>query len=137
MERKLKVYKVRYASGLFRNNNRQEQDIYSEKELKNDDFIVVEHVDCGVYIGQVLEDVSENVWGDCTDNEIKENIDYRYVQDIDLSDYLANIEKQKRKEELKEEMEKKFAEIDKEKKYQYYAELDSDFKDMYEEYKNL
>lgn len=137
MERKLRVYVVRYASGLFRNNNRQEQNIYSEKELKKDDFIVVEHVDCGVFIGQVLEDISDTDYEDYTDDEIKRETEYRYVQHIDLSNYIAGIENAKRKEELKKQMDKKFAEIDKEKKYQYYAELDFDFRAMYEEYKNL
>lgn len=139
MERKLKVYNVRYASGMFRGiaYGKQEQYIYSEKELKKDDFIVVEHIDCGVFIGQVLENVSDTDFEDYTDDDIKKEVEYRYVQDIDLSNYLAGIEKAKRKEELKTEMEERFKAIDKEQKFKYYAELDSDFKAMYEEYKNL
>ena len=43
----------------------------------------------------------------------------------------------KRKEELKQQMQDRFKIIDEEKKYQYYAELDSELKAMYDEYKNL
>lgn len=137
MERKLNVYLIKYASGLFRNNNRQEQFIYSDKKLNKEDFIVVEHIDCGVFIGQVLEDASDNDFEDYTDDEIRNELEYRYVQDIDLTNYMNGIERAKRKEKLKSEMEKKFAEIDKEKKYQYYADLDYEFRAIYEEYKNL
>lgn len=137
MKRKLKVYKIAYASGMFRCNNRQISNIYSTKKLKDGDFIVVEHIDCGVFIGQVLEDVSKTYYEDYTDDEIKTVIEYRYVQDIDLSNFIAEKEKEKRKEELKQKMQERFKVIDEEKKYQYYAQLDDEMKAMYEEYKQL
>jgi hypothetical protein len=34
-------------------------------------------------------------------------------------------------------MESKFAEIDKQKKFEYYAQIDDDFRDLYSEYKDL
>ena len=71
MKRKLKVYKIAYASGMFRCNNRQTSNIYSTKKLKDGDFIVVEHIDWGVFIGQVLEDVSKTYYEDYTDDEMK------------------------------------------------------------------
>lgn len=137
MKRKLKVYEIAYASGMFRCNNRQTTNIYSTKKLKDGDFIVVEHIDCGVFIGQVLEDVSKTDYEDYTDDEIKTVIEYRYVQNIDLSDYTKEIENKKRKEELKQKMQERFKVIDEEKKYQYYAQLDDEMKAMYEEYKQL
>ena len=137
MKRKLKVYKIAYASGMFRCNNRQTSNIYSTKKLKDGDFIVVEHIDCGVFIGQVLEDVSKTNYEDYTDDEIKTVIEYRYVQDIDLSNFIAEKEKEKRKEELKQKMKERFKVIDEKKKYQYYAQLDDEMKAMYEEYKQL
>lgn len=137
MERKLKVYEVDYASGMFRYNNRQSTSIYSTKELKVGDFIIVEHIGYGVFIGQVVMDVSKIDYEDCSDNEIKEELEYRYIQHVDLSEYFNEIERQERKEKLKAEMEERFKAIDKEQKFKYYAELDSDFKAMYEEYKNL
>lgn len=137
MKRKLKVYEIAYASGMFRCNNRQTTNIYSTKKLKDGDFIVVEHIDCGVFIGQVLEDVSKTDYEDYTDDEIKTVIEYRYIQNIDLSDYNKEIENKKRKEELKQKMQERFKVIDEEKKYQYYAQLDDEMKAMYEEYKQL
>ena len=137
MKRKLKVYEIAYASSMFRCNNRQITTIYSTKKLKDGDFIVVEHIDCGVFIGQVLEDVSKTNYEDYTDDEIKTVIEYRYVQDIDLSNFIAEKEKEKRKEELKQKMQERFKVIDEEKKYQYYAKLDDEMKAMYEEYKQL
>ena len=137
MSKKLKVYTIRYASGIFRNNNRQEVNIYSEIELKKDEFIVVEHIDCGLFIGQVLMDVSEIDYEDYTDDEIKEEIEYRYIQPINLVGYFSEIDKKKRKEELKQKMEEKFKEIDKEQKYAYYSELNDEFKELYSEYKSL
>ena len=137
MKRKLKVYEIAYASGMFRCNNRQTTNIYSTKKLKDGDFIVVEHIDCGVFMGQVLEDVSKTYYADYTDDEIKTVIEYRYVQDIDLSNFIAEKEKEKRKEELKQKMKERFKVIDEEKKYQYYAQLDDEMKAMYEEYKQL
>ena len=128
----LKVYLVEYASGMFRCNNRQNTDVCSNKELKEGEFIVVEHKDCGIFIGKVISDESE----DFLESEIND-IEYNYVKHIDLKDYFENINKQKRKEELKQQMQDRFKIIDEEKKYQYYAELDSELKAMYDEYKNL
>ena len=41
------------------------------------------------------------------------------------------------KEELQQEMEEKFSEIDKKKKFEYYAQIDDDFRDLYLEYEDL
>lgn len=136
MERKLKVYEVSYASGMFRCDNRQTTDIYSTKDLKEGDFIVVEHINCGIFIGQVIQDITYD-FKDCTDDDIKSDIDYRYLQDINLSNFIREIENKKRKEELKQKMQERFKKIDEEKKYEYYAKLDSELKNMYEEYKQL
>lgn len=135
----LKIYKIQYASGLFlKNGNRQEQYIYSNEKLKENDFIVVEHKDCGLFLGKVIEETNEpfGYEFEC-DNEIKSEINYEYVQKVDLTDYFAAIEKAKRKEELKSKMISQFRKIDEEKKYQYYAELDEDFRKIYEEYKSI
>ena len=39
--------------------------------------------------------------------------------------------------ELQEKMESKFAEIDKKKKFEYYAQIDDDFRELYLEYEDL
>jgi hypothetical protein len=130
MERKY-FYTIEYASGMFAERRNQQTIIYSDIALPLDDFVVVEHTGYGVFIGKTINEVTPTL-------ELNtEGIEYRFVQGIDLTGYLKEIENAKRKEELKEQMEKRFAEIDKEKKYQYYAELDPDFKAMYEEFKNL
>lgn len=130
MERKY-FYNIEYASGMFAERSNQQKIIYSDIALPLNEFVVVEHTGYGVFIGKVIEVYTP------TSKTERNLIDYRYVQHIDLSAYLQSIENAKRKEELKEQMEKRFAEIDKEKKYQYYADLDPDFKAMFEEYKKL
>lgn len=134
MKRKLKVYSIEYASSMFRCNTPQITRIYSDKKLKEGQNIVVEHINYGIFIGTIIEDQTKE-WEN--DEEVKNWIDYRYVQDIDLSNYLAKIEREKKKEELKKAMEERFKTIDKEQKFAYYATLDEDFKQLYDEYKNL
>lgn len=139
MEKKLKIYEVEYSSGLFRKQGRSNQTIYSDKELNIGDFIIVEHIDCGIFIAQVVEDASEEYYYcfEGTNIDVMEDLDYRYIQHIDLSDYFKKIKKQKRKEELKEKMKEEFKKIDEKKKYEYYASMDDDFKKLYEEFKQL
>ena len=139
MEKRLKIYEVSYASGMFRNNQRQTATIYSEKDLNIGDFVVVEHIDCGIFIGQVVEDTSEEYYYcfEGTNVDVMEDLDYRYLQHIDLSKYLDSLAKQKRKEELKKQMQHEFIKIDEKKKYEFYASLDENFKKIYEEYKEL
>lgn len=135
----LKFYTIVYASGVLSPNGyRQEKVIFSEEELDIDEFVVVESKGNGVFIGKVLEDVTEFI------EEDKGNIDdpydvtqYRYIQRIDLSSWLAEIEKKKRKEKLEQEMKEQFKRIDEKKKYEYYASIDDDFKKIYDEYKEL
>lgn len=136
MKRKLKVYSVSYASGMFRKGGYSETDIYSTKKLKIGDFVVVEHIGYGIFIGQVVDSTFEDD-SRVSDKEIRERIEYRYIQDIDLTDYMAEIKKAERKEELKSEMEEMFRAIDKEQKFEYYSTIDNDFKKLYDEYKNL
>ena len=59
------------------------------------------------------------------------------MQRIDVSAYFDAIEKEKRREELRAEMEARFEEIDKEKKYAYYATLDKEFGALYKEYMKI
>ena len=136
-DRTLKIYKIEYTSGMFSNKSQQTQYVYSDKTLDVGDFIVVEHIGFGIFLGRVIiEEVCENN-NNNTDEDILEYIKYRYVQHIDLYDYMDKINKEKRKQELKLKMRERFAIIDEEKKYQYYADLDEDLKKMYDEYKEL
>lgn len=124
------LYEVVYASGLLRSTSRQNVYIVSHKKLKKEQFIVVEHINCGVFIGKVVADRSDEEYNlDC--------VEYRYIKNIDLSDWVAEIKRKERLEELSLEMEEKFAEIDKRKKFEYYAQIDDDFKELYLEYTQL
>ena len=130
---KLYAYQVEYASGLLRSNGRNDTDVVSNKQLKTGQFVIVEHKDCGVFIGRVAEEL------DVEFDDLKkyEDYEYRYLKDINLDDWVAEIDRKKRMEELRREMESKFAEIDKQKKFEYYAQIDDDFRELYLEYEDL
>ena len=133
-EKELRVYEVEYASGMFRINNRQTTEIYSDIELKEGEFIVVEHINCGVFICKVIGETTDEY--EC-DKEIRDCISYRYIQPIELSGYLTKIEREEKKKVLETKMKDAFKIIDEKKKYEYYATLDEDFKKLYDEYKML
>lgn len=124
------LYEVVYASGLLRCTSPQNTYIVSNKKLKEEQFIVVEHINYGVFIGKVVANRSDEGHDlDC--------VEYRYIKDIDLSDWVADVKRKERLKELSLEMEEKFAEIDKRKKFEYYAQIDDDFKELYLEYTQL
>lgn len=132
------VYEIEYASGILRSNGRNNQLIVSNKELNDGDFIVVEHINCGIFIGRVKGTTLGKTDSDLLQRSFDvENFEYRYIQDIDVSNWWSDIERKRRMEELKNEMESKFAEIDKKKKFEYYAQIDDDFRKLYLEYENL
>lgn len=94
---KYNYYEVEYLSMCLTKGIMKTTIVKSEKELSVGDTIVVEKEDKGVFLGRVFKEMKD----------FKEKVEYRYVQDIDLKEYFAEIEKEKRKEELKKEMEKK------------------------------
>ena len=132
------VYEIEYASGILRSNGRDNQLIVSNKELNDGDFIIVEHINCGIFIGRVKGTTLGKTDSDLLQRSFDvEDLEYRYIQDIDVSNWWADIERKRRMEELKNEMESKFAEIDKKKKFEYYAQIDDDFRELYLEYEDL
>jgi len=128
---KIYYYTVEYASGILRINSRDSIIMASNKKLKEDSFVVVEHIGCGVFIGKVYKEFCQE---DFIPSSAKE---YRYLKDINLSDWVEEIERKKRMKELQEKMESKFKEIDKQKKFEYYAQIDDSFKELYLEYTEL
>ena len=118
---------IYYASSyLTKDYKKQSRYIKVPDTVQKGDFVIIEKEDNGIFIGIIDDPI-----------DIVPDFGYTYVQNIDLSAYLKDQENKKRKEALRIKMEERFAEIDKEKKYQYYADLDPDFKAMFEEYKNL
>ena len=117
------VYDFEYLADKGRTNV-----VVSEVELKEGDTIVIEKRDRGIFLGRIT---GRNELIDAA------SITYKYVQHVDLAAYFDAIEKEKKRAELRKEMEAKFAELDKEKKYAYYATLDEGFKALYDEYTRL
>lgn len=134
--KKLKVYKVEYASYMFRDEVSKTNYIYSDVRLNPGDFVIVENKKCGIFIGKVIN-YEKDYDKKYSNDEIKYYIEYRFIQKIDLSNYLDSLEREKKKEELEEKMRNKFKEVDEKLKFKFYADMDEDFKKLYEEYKNL
>lgn len=128
------IYVIEYMSTILSDKiNRRATTITAHKELNIGDTIVVEKKNQGLFLGKVI---SEDECNDLVD-VCKNSDNYKYVQHIDLSAWYDAIDRAKKKKELEAEMEKKFKEIDKYKKYEYYASLDADFGELYSQYKNL
>lgn len=102
------IYEVEYASGILRESNRQNQIIISNKKLEEEQFIIVEHIDCGVFIGKVIKELESDAYN-------TDYIEYRYLKDIDLSDWINKIELEHKYSELKLEMELAMKKLDVEK----------------------
>lgn len=122
------LYMVNYASGILLDRGRQCQLVSSTKRLKVGQFIIVEHIGCGIFIGRVSEfkGLDEN-----------NNCEYVFLKHVDVSDWAKKVDNQKRKKELEAEMESMFKSLDKKKKYEYYAEIDDTFRDLLLEYNQL
>ena len=107
-------------------------------ELKVGDAVVIEKIGRGIFLGRIT-DIYDC---DC-------NTDYIYVGKAGetVTTYIDALDKEKRKEELRAQMEAKFKEIDKERKFEYYATLEGwhaaqaamheSFGALYKEYKEL
>ena len=95
------VYEIEYASDLLRGTcGRGNRLIVSNKELNDGDFIVVEHINCGIFIGRVKGTTLGKTDSDLIQRSFDvEDLEYRYVQDIDVSNWWADIERKRRMEE--------------------------------------
>lgn len=136
----LKVYKFRYCATLYGSPYDEKYGtLVSTRELKKNDTVVVEKLHVGVFIGKIEEDVSDNDRFKVCDEKEKliQHVGYKYLKKVDISDFMEEQEKRIRKQELQKLMEKKFAELDKEMKYKFYAENNDEMKELYEEYINL
>lgn len=123
--KKYNYYAFEYLSeGLLKNPRMGEARTYDEYE--RGDTVVIEKEGRGIFLGKVIGiALSEDVEG------------YNIVQKVDVSAYFDAIEREKKREELMGLMEEKFKEIDKIKKFEYYATLDEEFGRLYEEFKNI
>lgn len=124
----MKTYEFEYLSEAKLKGSSRANYFTSAIELKVGDCVVVEKIGRGIFLGKITE-VCE--YGGETD--------YAYVGKAGevVTAYIDALEKEKRKEELRAQMEAKFKEIDKERKFEYYATLDESFGELYKEYKGL
>lgn len=118
-------YAFEYLSeALIKNPRMGEAKTYGEYEIG--DTVVIEKEGRGIFLGRILgKALSQDVEG------------YNIVMKADVSAYFEAIEREKKRQELMGLMEEKFREIDKLKKYEYYATLDKEFGRLYEEFKNI
>ena len=118
-------YAFEYLSeALLRSPRMGEAKTYEEYEIG--DTVVVEKEGRGIFLGRVIgKALSKDVEG------------YNIIMKVDVAAYFEAIEKEKKRKELMGLMEEKFKEIDKLKKYEYYATLDKEFGRLYEEFKNI
>ena len=123
--KKYNYYAFEYLSeGLLKNPRMGEARTYDTYE--SGDTVVIEKEGRGIFLGRIVgKALTQDVEG------------YNIVMDVDVAAYFEAIEREKKRQELMGLMEEKFREIDKIKKYEYYATLDKEFGELYEEFKNL
>ena len=125
----MKTYEFEYLSeAKIKESNRRTNCFISAIELKVGDCVVIEKDGRGIFLGRITEVCDYGC-----------ETDYAYVGKAGevVSAYIEALDKEKRKEELRVQMEAKFKEIDKERKFEYYATLDESFGALYKEYKEL
>ena len=95
-------------------------------EYKGGDTVVIEKEGRGIFLGRIIgKALTQDAEG------------YNIVMKVDVAAYFEAIEREKRRAEIANELEERIANLDKIKKYEYYATLDKEFGELYEEFKNL
>lgn len=126
-------YEFSYLSEIFmdckKGDSFRTNTLISAEPLKCLDTVVIYKKGRGLFLGRIEKDLSAV--------KADEKCEYEFVQHIDLSDFFFYIDRKKQKKELEEAMKIKLKQLDKEKKYEYYAVLDEDFKSLYDKYKSL
>ena len=112
------------SEGLLKNPRIGEAKTYGTYE--SGDTVVIEKEGRGIFLGRIIgKALTQDVEG------------YNIIMKADVAAYFEAIEKRKKKEEIGRLLEEQLAKIDKMKKYEYYATLDKEFGELYEEFKNL
>lgn len=127
-EQEYRTYEFEYLSEVKLRDRRSTNCFMSAIDLKVGDCVVIERENRGIFLGRIIGAY------DC-----ECNTDYILVGKSGevVSAYINAVDKEKRKEDLITKMEAKFEEIDKERKFEYYATLDDGFRELYKEYKEL
>ena len=114
-EQEYRTYEFEYLSEVKLRDRRSTNCFMSAIDLKVGDCVVIERENRGIFLGRIIGAY------DC-----ECNTDYILVGKSGevVSAYVDAVDKEKRKEELMAQMEAKFEEIDKERKFEYYATLE-------------
>ena len=125
----MKTYEFEYLSEAKSKGSSRTNCFTSDKELSVDSCVVIEKEGRGIFLGRIIRVTDEYFY----------DTDYKYIGDAGkvVAAYIDALEKEKRRAELRKEMEAKFAELDKEKKYAYYATFDEGFKELYDAYRAI
>ena len=127
-EQEYRTYEFEYLSEVKLRDRRSTNCFMSAIDLKVGDCVVIERENRGIFLGRII-----GVY-DC-----ECNTDYIFVGKSGevVSAYINAVEKEKRRTEIANELEKRIANLDKERKFEYYATLDDGFRELYKEYKEL
>jgi hypothetical protein len=124
----MKTYEFEYLSDAKLSNCRTNC-FTSAIELKEGDCVVIEKEGRGIFLGRIIR-VSDEYFYDT---------DYKYIGDAGkaVAAYIDALEKEKRRAEIANELEERIANLDKERKFEYYATLDESFGELYKECRGL
>lgn len=124
----MKTYEFEYLSEVKLSNRRSTNCFMSAIELKTGDAVIIERENRGIFLGRII-----SVY-DC-----ECNTDYVYVGKAGevVAAYIDAVDKEKRRAEIANELEERIANLDKERKFEYYAALDDGFRELYKEYREL
>ena len=127
-EQECRTYEFEYLSEVKLRDRRSTNCFMSAIDLKVGDCVVIERENRGIFLGRIIGAY------DC-----ECNTDYILVGKSGevVSAYIDAVDKEKRKKELMAQMEAKFEEINKERKFEYYATLDDSYRELYKEYREL
>lgn len=137
-EQEYRTYEFEYLSEVKLRDRRSTNCFMSAIDLKVGDCVVIERENRGIFLGRIIGAY------DC-----ECNTDYILVGKSGevVSAYVDAVDKEKRKEELMAQMEAKFEEINRERKFEFCAALEGQhaaqaamhdgFRELYKEYKEL
>ena len=127
-EQEYRTYEFEYLSEVKLKDRRSTNCFMSAIDLKVGDCVVIERENRGIFLGRIIGAY------DC-----ECNTDYILVGKSGevVSAYIDAVDKEKRKEELITQMEAKFEEINRDRKFEFCATLDNSFRELYKEYKEL
>ena len=137
-EQEYRTYEFEYLSEVKLRDRRSTNCFMSAIDLKVGDCVIIERENRGIFLGRIIGAY------DC-----ECNTDYILVGKSGevVSAYIDAVDKEKRRTEIANELEERIANLDKARKFEYYATLEGwhaaqaamhdGFRKLYNEYKEL